>query len=226
MFVSVSLGQGLRSNSVFNLDFNLTPESTTPPVPILRFIDRQNPDGSYTYGYESGDGTYKIETRYATGEVKGKYGYIDSNGELREVEYGATPERGFEPRAEGLILPPPTLDSDSAGVEVQVAAPVAPVAPVAAAKPVEFSNFSPRNGATRVVVRKKDRRAQLPIRGKPSLRRPAAVPVAAPARPLPRPSFVPQQPAGLPVVPSHRFDGHPARNINLQTGSYSISYSG
>ena len=29
-----------------------------------RFVDRQNPDGSYTYGYESGDGTYKIETRY------------------------------------------------------------------------------------------------------------------------------------------------------------------
>ncbi len=28
-----------------------------------RYIDTQNPDGSYTYGYESGDGTYKIETR-------------------------------------------------------------------------------------------------------------------------------------------------------------------
>jgi hypothetical protein len=32
-------------------------------VPILRFVDRQNADGSYTYGYESGDGSYKIETR-------------------------------------------------------------------------------------------------------------------------------------------------------------------
>ncbi len=31
--------------------------------PSLRFIDTQNPDGSYTYGYESGDGTYKLETR-------------------------------------------------------------------------------------------------------------------------------------------------------------------
>jgi hypothetical protein len=35
----------------------------TTPVPILRYLDQQNPDGSYTYGYESGDGTYKIETR-------------------------------------------------------------------------------------------------------------------------------------------------------------------
>ena len=33
------------------------------PVPILRSLDQQNPDGSYTFGYESGDGTYKIETR-------------------------------------------------------------------------------------------------------------------------------------------------------------------
>ncbi len=37
--------------------------TTTTPVPILRFVDRQNADGSYTYGYESGDGSYKIETR-------------------------------------------------------------------------------------------------------------------------------------------------------------------
>ena len=52
---------------------------------------------------------HQIETRYATGEVKGKYGYIDPTGALREVEYGATPGRGFEPRAEGLVVAPPTL---------------------------------------------------------------------------------------------------------------------
>ena len=52
---------------------------------------------------------HQIETRYATGEVKGKYGYIDPTGALREVEYGASPERGFEPRAEGLVVAPPTL---------------------------------------------------------------------------------------------------------------------
>ena len=52
----------------FNFDLNLdnkdnTQVSSTTPVPILRYIDTQNPDGSYTFGYESGDGTYKIETR-------------------------------------------------------------------------------------------------------------------------------------------------------------------
>ena len=75
-------------NNEFNRD---NAEETTTPIPILRSIDTQNPDGSYTYGYESGDGTYKIETRYPTGEVKGKYGYIDPTGLFREVEYGAEP---------------------------------------------------------------------------------------------------------------------------------------
>merc|ERR1719499_1913225 len=54
---------------------SLTP--TTTPVPILRYIDKQNTDGSYTYGFEGADGTYKLETRFADGRVKGKYGYID-----------------------------------------------------------------------------------------------------------------------------------------------------
>jgi hypothetical protein len=47
----------------FDLSLNRVDASSTTPVPILRYLDQQNPDGSYTYGYESGDGTYKIETR-------------------------------------------------------------------------------------------------------------------------------------------------------------------
>jgi len=76
------------------LRFSLKNErrETTTPIPILQSIDTHNSDGSYTYGYESGDGTYKIETRYATGEVKGKYGYYDDTGLLREIEYGAEPD--------------------------------------------------------------------------------------------------------------------------------------
>lgn len=29
-------------------------------------------DGSYTFGYEAADGSFKIETKSATGEVKGR----------------------------------------------------------------------------------------------------------------------------------------------------------
>merc|ERR1712123_288673 len=87
----------------------LSKPTSTTPVPILRYIDNQNTDGSYTYGFEGGDGTYKLETRYADGRVKGKYGYYDPEGVLREATYGAEAGRGFEPQIEGVELPPPTI---------------------------------------------------------------------------------------------------------------------
>merc|ERR1712025_791136 len=73
-----------------------SPTVSTTPVPILRYVDTQNTDG-----------TYKLETRYTDGRVKGKYGYIDPDGNLREASYGAEAGRGFEPQIEGLELPPP-----------------------------------------------------------------------------------------------------------------------
>lgn len=68
------------------------------PVPILKQISKQNDDGSYSFGYEAGDGSFKIETKYPDGSVQGKYGYVDDSGKLREVEYGASSKRGFEPQ--------------------------------------------------------------------------------------------------------------------------------
>merc|ERR1711892_872671 len=82
---------------------------TTPTVPILQFIDTQNTDGSYTYGFESGEGTYKLERRYPDGRVVGKYGYFDPQGVLREASYGAEAGRGFEPVIAGVELPPTTI---------------------------------------------------------------------------------------------------------------------
>jgi len=82
------------------------------PVPILKQLNRQNEDGSYSYGYENADGTFKIETKYPTGEVYGKYGYVDETGKLRTVEYGAS-SRGFEPVGAGITVPPPVLGGDS-----------------------------------------------------------------------------------------------------------------
>merc|ERR1711962_525749 len=78
---------------------------TSTPVSILRDIDSQNRDGSYAYGFENADGTYRIETRLVDGQVRGKYGYYDPEGKLREATYGATAERGFEPQVEGFVQP-------------------------------------------------------------------------------------------------------------------------
>lgn len=78
------------------------------PVPILKQINRHNDDGSYTYGFEGADGSFKIETKLVTGEVMGKYGYVDDSGKVRVVEYGAN-KYGFQPAGEGITVAPPTL---------------------------------------------------------------------------------------------------------------------
>ena len=70
---------------------------------------RLNDDGSYTYGYEASDGTFKLETRFADGTVQGKYGYIDANGQVKIIEYGAD-VMGFQPEGDlpdGIVIPPP-----------------------------------------------------------------------------------------------------------------------
>lgn len=89
-------------------------ETKPTPIPILKQINRHNEDGSYTYGYEGADGSFKIETKLATGEVKGKYGYVDESGKVKVVEYGAN-KYGFQPSGEGITVPPPTLVDETTG---------------------------------------------------------------------------------------------------------------
>lgn len=54
---------------------------------IIKQIKKVNEDGSYTIGYEADDGTFKIESRDVLGNIKGTYGYIDENGEIKRVSY-------------------------------------------------------------------------------------------------------------------------------------------
>merc|ERR1711913_96429 len=80
-----------------------TPESTTTatdtttiaPVEIVKQVNEINEDGSYSVGYEASDGTFKLETRDTEGNVEGKYGFIDENGELKVVEYSSNNSTGF-----------------------------------------------------------------------------------------------------------------------------------
>lgn len=100
---------------------------TTTPVPILRQISSSNEDGSYTYGYEAADGSFKLETRRANGEVFGKYGYVDSNGELRTVEYGVD-KFGFQPKGKGIEVAPPSLVDETVDYDYVDTAEPAPAA--------------------------------------------------------------------------------------------------
>jgi hypothetical protein len=108
-------------------------------VSILKQIHRHNEDGSYTYGYEGSDGSFKIETKTVTGEVTGKYGYVDDSGKLRVVEYGAN-RYGFQPSGEGITVPSPTLvelrpeedeqDEEPAPVPAKRPSPAKPTKPL------------------------------------------------------------------------------------------------
>merc|ERR1712126_760295 len=172
ILVSVLLGcvagQNSRTFPGFSLDEDI---STTTPVPILKFIDQHNNDGSYTYGFQSADGTYKIETRLVTGEVKGKYGYIDANGNLKETSYGAMADLGFQPIVDGIEynvqVPEPqndiatnTVDFSSTNTNnnfVQKAA-------VVNNNNAQFANFRPNNNAKIVNGRRAVLRKRLRVR--------------------------------------------------------------
>merc|ERR1712012_237530 len=98
--------------------------STEAPVVITKQINEINEDGSYTVGYEASDGTFKLETKDVEGNVEGKYGYLDENGEIKIVEYSANNSTGF---TSDLELPTPDLPVAVSG-EAADAAP-APVDP-------------------------------------------------------------------------------------------------
>ncbi|XP_064092866.1 uncharacterized protein LOC135205717 [Macrobrachium nipponense] len=59
-------------------------------------------DGTYKYGYDSGDGTYEQSMAQAPGEVSGAFGYKDPTGANIKLEYTAD-DRGFIPH--GVHLP-------------------------------------------------------------------------------------------------------------------------
>ncbi|KAG5674152.1 hypothetical protein PVAND_004136 [Polypedilum vanderplanki] len=119
-YTSVCIGQdydeyrpesrSLNGASRYQFAEDIKTTTTQAPIAILKQINRHNEDGSYTYGYEAADGSFKIETKAANGEVKGKYGYFDGE-RIRTVEYGAD-RFGFQPSGDGITVPPPTFHDD------------------------------------------------------------------------------------------------------------------
>ncbi|XP_063530472.1 uncharacterized protein LOC134741570 [Cydia strobilella] len=62
-------------------------EPKQPPVQTIRNYNKVNDDGSFTFGYEAADGSFKEETRGTDCVVRGKYGYVDPDGNKREFSY-------------------------------------------------------------------------------------------------------------------------------------------
>ena len=184
-----------------------------------------NDDGSYTYGYEAADGSYKIETKAATGEVRGKYGYVDADGKTREVEYGAN-RNGFNPSGTGINVPPPVVSANTANDDYE-----------------DDGQYRPeRYEVPYQQQQQQQSQIQAPARSRLNLARnfnQAPVQQQQPQyyqpepqyqQPEPQyqqaqPQYQRQQPAYQPIqVSRNTFNGHPARNIDLNSGSYSIQY--
>ncbi|XP_018329071.1 uncharacterized protein LOC108739591 [Agrilus planipennis] len=74
-----------------------------PQVQILRKYRTDNEDGSITWGFENDDGTFKEENIGIDCIIRGKYGYVDPEGERREYTYEAG-NKCDEPEEEELDL--------------------------------------------------------------------------------------------------------------------------
>merc|ERR1712071_161559 len=96
---------------------SLVEQTTTlkPHVAILKQINQLNDDGSYTYGYEAADGSFRVENRDVDGTVKGKFGYVDEFGEVKVVEYAAGRASGFNPQGDNIDVPPASNGSPNDG---------------------------------------------------------------------------------------------------------------
>lgn len=229
----------------------------TTPVPILKQINRHNEDGSYSYGYEAADGSFKIETKAANGEVKGKYGYVDDSGNKREIEYGAN-HNGFQPSGDGINVAPAAVHNQASSYPALAAGeiddgqyredPLMYNDPRYNSKPSKASQFrvnaspaprpnynqQPAYKAPQQTYRAPQQQQQEEYYEEPQTQRPYYQSrFSAPAAPAATQNYYqPQQ--NYFNRPSNNnyyhpdqvdiFQGHPASNLDLSTGSYSVTY--
>lgn len=91
------------------------PVDNTSPIPILKqALDGPNPDGSYSYSYETGNGIQAQEDGHLTHqgtddeaiEARGSFSYTDDDGQVIHLSYVAN-ENGFQPEGSHLPTTPP-----------------------------------------------------------------------------------------------------------------------
>ncbi|XP_018571571.1 endocuticle structural glycoprotein SgAbd-2-like [Anoplophora glabripennis] len=87
----------------------------TEPIPILRQEQQVNPDGSYQYSYETGNGISAEEQGFLKNAgqpeveaqvAQGRFSYTSPEGQAIELSYIAD-ENGFQPQGAHLPTPPP-----------------------------------------------------------------------------------------------------------------------
>ncbi|CAB3243587.1 unnamed protein product [Arctia plantaginis] len=88
---------------------------STEPIPIIRQEQVLNPDGSYKWSYETGNGISAEEQGYVKNlgipeqeaqTAQGQYQYTAPDGQVIQLQYLAD-ENGFQPQGAHLPTPPP-----------------------------------------------------------------------------------------------------------------------
>ncbi|XP_066256720.1 uncharacterized protein [Euwallacea similis] len=80
-------------------------ETKDGQLEIIKRIKKINPDGSYTIGYEADDGSFKIESRDVLGNIKGTYGFVDEEGEIKRVSYSSSNASEVFTKHEPVAMP-------------------------------------------------------------------------------------------------------------------------
>ena len=214
---------------------------------LTLFTYRHNDDGSYTYGYEAADGSYKIESKGSNGEVKGKYCYYDDAGQLREIEYGAT-KNGFNPTGTGINVPPPAAAANSINTyeKYDDNQDDGQYRPAQYETPYEYQpeqeqqqiqspnfNFAPAQQPQQSLfqnqpIRPRQRQSNR-ARAFNNVNNQQQTYYQQPAQAQQQQYTQPAAPTysnynSAPALGPNVFQGHPASNINLNSGSYSINY--
>lgn len=93
-----------------------------PPVGTGRRVQYYvlHADGTFKYGYDTGEGAYEAAKQQTPGRQTGEFGYIDEHGNHIRLEYSAD-EGGFRPS--GTHLPTPSAEFLAAHAEARARPP-------------------------------------------------------------------------------------------------------
>ncbi|EFX89729.1 hypothetical protein DAPPUDRAFT_94766 [Daphnia pulex] len=89
LLLTLTVAYSLATPTNYGSSKSSTTSYAAPAVTILKQINQLNEDGSYTFGYEASDGSFRFENMDANGYLTGRYGYVDSYGKTQETEYVA-----------------------------------------------------------------------------------------------------------------------------------------
>lgn len=109
------------------------PQGPTEPIPILRQESEVNPDGSYQYAFETGNGIVAEEKGQLKNigaeepalEVQGQFQYPSEEGGNIQLTYIAN-ENGYQPQGAHLPTSPPIPEAIQKALAYLATAPPQP----------------------------------------------------------------------------------------------------